>query len=173
MNCPNVEPDPSTHADAVDFPNFSLPIYPGATNLKIHQDKPAKGAKATTYRVSTAFPAADLTEFFNKEMTKRGFGKFYDPIECLNQFAWNTNNPRTGKWEIAKKPPARYVAMWSNRKEDQLLWVAIDFKPNQKETWTAHVSVQVARLSAYLKEVDMIRKMTHNQADAPALKPVR
>lgn len=161
------------HAAAVDFPNFSLPVYPGATNLKVHQDKPAKGAKAATYRVPTFFPARDLTNFLNKEMTKRGFQKFSDPIDSLRQFSWNINNPSTGKWEIAQNPPARYVAKWSNEKEDQLLWVVIDFKPNQKETKTAYVSVQVARLSAYLKELDMIKKMTHNQEDTPALKPGR
>jgi hypothetical protein len=157
-------------ADAVDFPNFSLPIYPGATNQKTHLDKPAKGVKAATYRITTVFPARGLTDFYNKEMTDRGLKKFHDPLVTLKDFEWITFNPTSGYWEPAKQPPARYAAKWSNEKEDQLVWVVIDFKPSQKgqQNGTASVSVHVSRYSSYLKEIDSIKKNTHNKEDAPA-----
>ncbi|RII25317.1 MAG: hypothetical protein CXR31_14055 [Geobacter sp.] len=163
------------HADAVDFPDFSLPIYPGATNQKTHLDKPAKGVKAATYRIATVFPARDLIEFYNKEMKKRGFKKYHDPLDSLTQFEWNTFNSRTGNWEPTRLPPARYTAKWSNEKEDQFVWVLIDFKPNQKElqSGTASVSIHVARYSEYLKELDAIKKSEHNKADVPDQKSVR
>lgn len=153
------------HADAIDFPNFSLPIYPGATNQKTHLDKPAKGVKAATYRIATGFPARDLIEFYSKELKKRGFKKYHDPLEALTQFEWNTFNSRTGNWEPTRLPPARYTAKWTNEKEDQLVWVVIDFKPIQKEqqSGTASVSIHVARYSAYLKEREAIKKSEHNK----------
>ncbi len=155
----------TVRANGVDFPNFSLPIFPGATNQKTHLDKPAKGVKSATYRVSTVFPARDLTEFYNKEMTKRGFRKYHDPLDALTEFQWNTFNSRTGGWEATRQLPARYTAKWSNEKNDQLVWVVVDFKPSQKEkqNGTASVSVHVARYSAYLKELDEIKKSTHIQ----------
>ena len=157
-------------ANGVDFPNFSLPIYPDAANQKTHLDKPAKGVKAATYRVSTVFPARDLTEFYNKEMTKSGFRKYHDPLDALTQFRWNSFNSRTGDWEPTQQPPARYTAKWSNEKEDQFVWLVIDFKPSQKkpQNGNASVSIQVARFSEYLKELDKIKKNTHNKEYAPA-----
>ena len=163
------------HANGVDFPNFSLPVYPGATNQKTHLDKPAKGVNAATYRVSTVFPARNLTEFYNKEMAKRGFRKYHDPLDVLTQFQWNTFNSRTGDWEPTRQPPARYTAKWSNEKDDQLVWVVVDFKsgPKEQQKGTASVSVHVARYSAYLKELDVIKKSVHNKEDAPDRKAVR
>lgn len=162
-------------ADAVDFPNFSLPIFPGATNQKTHLDKPTKGVKAATYWITTVFPARGLTEFYNKEMEKRGFQKSHDPIDALKQFEWNTFNSRTGDWEPTRRPPARYTAKWSNEKDDQFVWVVADFKPSQKEqqSGTASVSIHVARYSTYLKELEEIKKSTHNQKNTPDQKAVR
>jgi hypothetical protein len=157
-------------ADAVDFPNFYLPVYPGATNQKTHLDKPAKGVKAATYRITTVFPARGLTDFYNKEMKDRGFKKFHDSLVTLKEFEWITFNSSSGDWEPAEQPPARYTAKWSNEKEDQLVWVVIDFKPSQKrqQSGTASVSVHVSSYSAYLKEIEAIKKSTHNKEDAPA-----
>lgn len=151
-------------ADAVDFPSFSLPIYPSATNQKTHIDKPAKGVKAATYRITSAFPARGLTDYYTKEMRDRGFKKFHDSLVTQKEFEWITFNSSSGEWESAKQPPARYTAKWSNEKEDQLLWVVIEFKPGQKgqQSGTASVSVHVTRYSAYLKEMEEIKKSTHN-----------
>lgn len=157
-------------ANAVDFPNFPLPIYPGATNQKTHLDKPAIGVKAATYRITTVFPARGLTDFYNKEMRDRGFKKFHDSLVTLKEFEWITFNASSGNWEPTKLPPARYTAKWSTEKEDQLVWVVIDFRPSQKgqQIGTASVSVHVSRYSTYLKEIDAIKKSTYNKEDAPA-----
>lgn len=152
-------------ADAIDFPNFILPIYSDATNQKIHLDKPAKGVKAATYQIHTVFPARNLTDFYNKEMRDRGFKKFHDSLVTQKEFEWITFNSSSGDWELTKQPPARYTAKWSNEQEDQLVWVVVDFKSIQKrqQSGTASVSVHVSRYSAYLKEIEKIKKSMHSK----------
>jgi hypothetical protein len=162
-------------ADAVDFPTFSLPVFPGATNQKTHLDKPVKGAKAATYRIKTVFPARGLTDFYKKEMMDRGFKAFHDSFVTQKEFEWITFNSSTGDWKPAKLPPARYTAKWSNEKEDQLVWVVIEFNPDQigQRRGNASVSVHVSRYSTYLKEVDGIKNSTHYYKEAAPAKSRR
>lgn len=162
-------------ADGADFPNFSLPVYPAAINQKTHLDKPAKGAKASTYQVSATFPVRSLTDFFNNEMMNRGFTPYHDPLLALKEFSWNSFNSRTGDWDITSSPPARYSAKWRNEKEDQFVWLTIDFKETKgsKQDGTAFVSVHVARYSSYAADRNEIMKSKHNQKNTPDQKGVR
>lgn len=59
------------------FPSVKLPIYPSATDVHHKIDSPAKGAKSVVYFVQIDFPANELTEFYNKEMERMGFIKFF------------------------------------------------------------------------------------------------
>lgn len=162
-------------ADGADFPNFSLPVYPDAINQKTHFDNPAKGTKAATYQVSAVFPARSLTDFFNKEMINRGFTPYNNPLLALKEFKWNTFNPRTGDWEVTSSPPARYSAKWSNEKEDQFVWLSIDFKDTDggNKVGTAFVRIHVARYSACLADMEEIKKIKHKQEDTPGRKDDR
>lgn len=161
--------------DGADFPNFSLPVYPDAINQKTHFNNPAKGTKAATYQVSAVFPARSLTDFFNEEMINRGFTPYNNPLLALKEFKWNTFNYRTGDWEVTSSPPARYSAKWSNEKEDQFVWLSIDFKDTDgsNKVGTAFVRIHVARYSAYLADMEEIKKITHNQEDTPGRKDDR
>ncbi len=148
-------------AERDPFPNLKLPVYPNAINLKTHLNHPVKGGKAITYQLRAIFPAQDVTEFHNKGLEKEGFRKYHDPLLALKGFEWNTFNPRTGKWEISGQPPARYTASWVNDKEDEFVWLVIDFKPSNddiKKKGTCFVSIHVARFSAYSRERKWIMK---------------
>ena len=55
------------------FPAVNLPIYPSAINARKSIDSPVKGAKAVVYNVSMDFPAKELTDVYDREMSKVGF----------------------------------------------------------------------------------------------------
>jgi hypothetical protein len=144
------------------FPNVNLSVCPGAVNIETHLNDPAKGVKALTYQVSANFPARDVTEFYNVQLEKRGFKKHDDPLHALKGFEWTNFNPTTGNWETTKQLPARYFASWVNDKQDQFVWLVIDFNTgseDNQQNGTASVSIHVTKFSAFLKDQNEIRKL--------------
>jgi hypothetical protein len=81
------------------FPALQLPIYPSAINANKAIDSPVKGAKSVAYDAALDFPAKELTDFYDREMSKIGFIPL--PEEGIGTFKWKT---LITKVEDGKKP---------------------------------------------------------------------
>ena len=142
-----------------------LPVYPKAFTIKHYIDRPVKGAKALTYRVTSPFPAEEITTYIDNEMKEKGFKRYQMPNDALPSFSWSTFSSKTGNWEIAEKEPARYTASWKNEKRNEIAWIVIDYAPFAKvENWqtTAQVSFQITKFSEYKRATEELKKLMHN-----------
>lgn len=153
-----------------------LPVIQQAFDVERFNDRPAKGAKAVIYKVTTPFPAEEVTSFIDSEMRKKGFRRYLMPYQAGRSFSWTTLNPTTGIWDKTDKVPARFLASWTNENRDEIAWIVIDYSPRAKiAKWedTAQVSCQIAKLTDFNKDSEAVDKMMHNQKNAPDQKAVR
>ena len=137
------------------FPAVQLPIYPSAINPNKAIDSPVKGAKSVVYDVAMDFPAKELTDFYDKELSKIGF--FPLPEEGIGTFKCEDFYSKSGNWEETTKVPARYTATWVNKEKTQRIWLLIAYGPRRNiKNWenTPMVSCNMAKYF----DMDMAKK---------------
>lgn len=143
-----------------------LPIYPKAFSIKHYIDRPVKGAESLTFRVTSPFPAEEITTYIDNEMNVKGFKRPPMPYDALPSFSWSTFNSKTGNWEKTDKAPARYIASWTNENRNEIAWIGIDYAPYAKvKNWqnTAQVSFQITKFSEFKKETEELEKLMHKK----------
>jgi hypothetical protein len=142
------------------FPAVELPIYPGAINPNRAIDSPVKGAKAVVYDVAMNFPAKELTDFYNREMSKIGFIPL--PEEGIGSFKWEDFNSKSGNWEETTKVPARYTATWVNKEKTQRVWLYIAYKPKRDGKNRENIPMVSCNMAKYW-DMDTVKKQLENQ----------
>ena len=143
-----------------DFTEF--PVHPEAINAHYSKDLIAKGVVSLTYNVEIPFPAIEITNFIENDVTKKGFIRYDIPFKALPNFKWSNFNPKTGEWEETNTIPARYSANWVNESKNEIIWIVVDYSSaNKSEDWqnTAHVSLQISSFSQFKKEMEAIREI--------------
>ena len=98
------------------FPHISIPVYPNHENLLNLVNKPAKGTKAVTYFVKTAFPASDIVSFYKNEFEKLGFEPYSD--DGYGKQQWESFNYQSGEWEKTSEIPGRFISTWVDKNKD-------------------------------------------------------
>lgn len=128
------------------FPNVTLPVHPKAINPESRIDSPAQGAKATVYTINMAFPAKDLTAFYDIELKKMGYVRFTE--DGGGTFQWENFNPKTGEWKKTSTVPARYTAVWVDPKRSIRIWLYMAYKyDSMNKDWKEKplVSINMAK----------------------------
>ena len=142
-------------AKSEPFPAVKLPIYPGAINVNQLIDFPVRGGKAVGYDVSIGFPAKELTDFYDKEMSRMCFIGL--PEEGIGTFKWEDFNNRSGKWEETTKVPARYTATWVNKEKTQRVWLYIAYDPRRNNTNWENIPMVSCCMAKYF-DMDIVKK---------------
>ena len=137
------------------FPGVQLPIYAGAMNLNKAFDSPAEGAKSVAYDVTMDFPANELIDFYNKEMSKIGFSPL--PEEGIGTFKWEDFNTKSGRWEESSRVPARYTATWVNKEKTQRVWLYIVYKPKGNSKDWENMPMVSCSMAKYF-DMDIVKK---------------
>ena len=143
-----------------------LPLLQKAFEVKHFNDRTAKGAKSLIYKITTPFPAEEVTTFIDHDMQNKGFKRYPMPYDAVQSFSWVTFSPKTGNWEKTDKVPARYVASWTNENRNEIAWVVIEYAPYSKvENWqgTAQVSCQIANFTDFKRDTKALEKLMHNK----------
>jgi hypothetical protein len=153
-----------TNDQKIDF--TELPIHPEAIDPQHFSDSIAKGVISLTYKVKTPFPASELIKFMEDSITGKGFTRYSMEGQKQSSFTWTDFDRKSGKWKETENIPARYLASWTNDKNDEIIWIMIDYSSVYKaEDWEnmAHVSIQIAQLSKFKEDMEKLKKLTYNK----------
>jgi hypothetical protein len=108
------------------YPGLSIPLYAGASESTIKNDKDSFGQN-TIYKLKEAVPPENIFDFYNAELTKLGF-------EQNNEAAFLSKN--TGADHLAQgiwtSPPARYLKGWANHDKTIVIKTTLNYTNDNK-----------------------------------------
>jgi len=120
-----VSPVPECRGDEVGERNSKIisktqiPIYPGAMDVKHYSLKNGL-IKGVSYKVKLPYPSKDVLDFYNKEMSKRGYKPFVEEYYKYADRKWQFFEDVTKKDKLYV---SQLIAYWvdSNRKRRVVL----------------------------------------------------
>ena len=120
-----VSPVPECRGDEVGERNSKIisktliPIYPGAINVKHYSLKNGL-IKGVSYKVKLPYPSKDVLDFYDKEMSKRGYKPFVEEYYKYVDRKWQFLEDVTKKDKLYV---SQLIADWvdSNRKRRVVL----------------------------------------------------
>ncbi|MFA5073210.1 MAG: hypothetical protein WC539_04870 [Nitrospirota bacterium] len=123
--------------------NNNLPIYSTGFNVSSNM-KESAWEEELFYKVKISFPAAEVTSFYDKEFLARGFIPYSE--DGYGTRIWENFNSNTGSWDATSKPPARYIATWTDKEKTVRIVLFIRYEyDNQDKEWNKTLLVNCSR----------------------------
>jgi hypothetical protein len=112
------------------FPEFTIPIYKGASEISTGFDTAAYG-KHIRFLVDETFPASGVRKFYEGFLSKSGFSelKNYPGADRT----WVRYNNQSLKWDrVADAPPARNCRAWVDSHETIVFKLKLNYEVEDK-----------------------------------------
>ena len=107
------------------YPNFPVPLFAGASEPSIDQEK-EYFAQSTTYQIDKAVSPETIFDFYLEELTRLSFKQDNSPFYIKTE---DTEYIEQGKWET---PPARYMKGWTNQDNTITIKTTLDYTLDNK-----------------------------------------